>query len=398
MNPQFKQGYKEVPKYSSRYTKLVELYPCRLMFNSPFGNGPYKPDRTRRAPLKIAISGFGRIGRCTLRVLLERPKPGLEVAAINSPGNPRMLAHLLKYDSTYGVLPFDVDWEPDAISVQGVRYQCLSEQDPSKLDWNALDVDVVLDCSGKATEREKAQAHISSGAQRVIISAPSEEADVTLIPGCNMDDYNPEDHRIISMGSCTTNCLATTLKVLNDSFSVQNAFATTVHSYTNDQRLLDGTHEDLRRARAAGQSLIPTKTGASSTIDRLFPELKGKVVCNAIRAPTSSVSLLNIVASTRKPATSKEVNRAYRDASHGPLRGILELSEEPLVSIDYKKNTHSSIIDSLSTSTSGGLIRVLAWYDNEWAYAVRLVESALHIGGSELRPLPRVLNFSKKSN
>ncbi len=348
--------------------------------------------------MKIAISGFGRIGRCTLRVLLEKPKPALEVAAINSPGNPRTLAHLLKYDSTYGVLPFDVDWEPDAIRAQGMRLPCLNEQDPSKVDWNAFDVDVVLDCSGKATEREKAQAHLSSGAQRVIISAPSQEADVILIPGCNLDDYNPEEHRIISMGSCTTNCLATTLKVLNDSFGVQNAFATTVHAYTNDQRLLDGTHEDLRRARAAGQSLIPTKTGASRTIERIFPELKGKVVCNAIRAPTSSVSLLNIVASTRKPATGKEVNRAYRDASHGQLRGILELSEEPLVSIDYKKNPHSSIIDALSTSTTGDLVRVLAWYDNEWAYAVRLVETALHVGGAELRPQPRIAQANRKQD
>lgn len=348
--------------------------------------------------MKIAISGFGRIGRCTLRVLLEEPRPGIEVAAINSPGNPRTLAHLLKYDSTYGVLPFDVDWEPDAIRARGTRFPCLNEQEPSKLDWNAFDVDVVLDCSGKATEQEKAQAHISSGAQRVIISAPSQEADVTLIPGCNMDDYNPKEHRVISMGSCTTNCLATTLKVLNDGFGVQNAFATTVHSYTNDQRLLDGTHEDLRRARAAGQSLIPTKTGASSTIDRIFPELKGKVVCNAIRAPTSSVSLLSIVASTRKPATNKEVNRAYRDASQGPLRGILEISEEPLVSIDYKKNPHSSIIDAPSTSTAGDLVRVLAWYDNEWAYAVRLVETALHIGGSGLRSQPRVFHSTRKRN
>ena len=346
--------------------------------------------------MRIAISGFGRIGRCTLRVLLEKPKPGVEVAAINSPGNPRTLAHLLKYDSTYGVLPFDVDWEPDAIRAHGMRIPCLNEQDPSKVDWNAFNVDVVLDCSGKATERERAQAHISSGAQRVIISAPSQEADVTLIPGCNMDDYNPEGHRIISMGSCTTNCLATTLKVLNDNFGIQYAFATTVHAYTSDQRLLDGTHEDLRRARAASQSLIPTKTGASSTIDRIFPELKGRVVCNAIRAPISSVSLLNIVASTRKPATSKEVNRAYRDASRGQLRGILELSEEPLVSIDYKKNPHSSIIDAPSTSSTGDLVRVLAWYDNEWAYAVRLVETSLYIGGSELRPQPRITHTTRK--
>ena len=348
--------------------------------------------------MKIAISGFGRIGRCTLRALLEKPNASLQVAAINSPGNPRTLAHLLKYDSTYGVLPFEVDWEPDAIRAQGLGFPCLSEQDPSKLDWKALGVDVVLDCSGKATEREKAQAHISSGAERVIISAPSQEADVTLIPGCNMDDYNPKEHRIISMGSCTTNCLATTLKVLNDSFGVQNAFATTVHSYTSDQRLLDGTHEDLRRARAAGQSLIPTKTGASSTIDRIFPELKGKVNCNAIRAPTSTVSLLNLVASTRKLATSMEVNRAYRDASQGPLRGILELSEEPLVSVDYKKNPHSSVIDAPSTSTVGDLVRVLAWYDNEWAYAVRLVETALYLGVSELRTQPRVLHSGRKHN
>ncbi len=351
---------------------------------------------TGRIRLRIAISGFGRIGRCTFRVLLEKPKPGLEIAAINSPGNPRTLAHLLKYDSTYGVLPFDVDWEPDAIRTQGMRFPCLSEQDPSKVDWKAFDVDVVLDCSGKATEKEKAIAHILSGAQRVIISAPSQEADVTLIPGCNMDDYNPEEHRIISMGSCTTNCLATTLKVLNDNFSVQNAFATTVHAYTNDQRLLDGTHEDLRRARAAGQSLIPTKTGASNTIDRIFPELKGKVVCSAIRAPSSTVSLLNIVASTRKPASSKEVNRAYRDSSRGPLKGILEVSEEPLVSIDYKKNSHSSIIDAPSTYTNGDLLRVLSWYDNEWAYAVRLVETALYIGGGELRPQPSIAQASKK--
>ena len=296
------------------------------------------------------------------------------MAVINSTSPPRTLAHLLKYDSTYGTLPLDLSWDSEGITCAGKKIPCISETKPSKIDWGRFEVDAVLESTGQPLQREELETYISNGAQTVLVSAPSEEADVTLIPGCNLETYDPNHHKIISMGSCTTNCLALSLKVLDDNFGVTRGFATTVHSYTSDQRLLDGSHEDLRRARAAGQSLIPTRTGASQTIGKVLPRLKGKITCSAIRAPTSTVSLLDLVVQCGKEVNRTEVNNAYEHASTESLKGILAVSNEPLVSIDYKKNLHSAIIDGLSTGTNDSMVRVLAWYDNEWAYAVRLID------------------------
>jgi glyceraldehyde 3-phosphate dehydrogenase len=336
--------------------------------------------------LRVAVSGFGRIGRSFYRALLEDKGSDLEVTVINSTSPPRTLAHLLKYDSTYGTLPFDVSWDSEGIICEGEKTPCLSEKISSKINWERFGVDVVLESTGQRLQREELDTLISNGAQTVLVSAPSEEADITLIPGCNLESYDPSHHKIISMGSCTTNCLAVSLKVLDDNFEVKRGFATTVHSYTSDQRLLDGSHEDLRRARAAGQSLIPTRTGASQTIGKVLPRLKGKITCSAIRAPTSTVSLLDLVVECGKEVRRNEVNNSYEHASADSLRGILAVSNEPLVSIDYKKDPHSAIIDGLSTQTNGSMVRVLAWYDNEWAYATRLIDTLKGIDRPILTP------------
>jgi glyceraldehyde 3-phosphate dehydrogenase len=336
--------------------------------------------------LKVAINGFGRIGRCFCRALLEDKGSDIEVAVINSPSPPRTLAHLLKYDSTYGTLPLDVSWDSEGITCAGKKIPCLSETKASKINWERFNVDAVLESSGQRLQREELETYISNGARLVLISAPSEEADITLIPGCNLDSYDPNNHKIISMGSCTTNCLALSLKVLDDSFGVARGFATTVHSYTSDQRLLDGSHEDLRRARSAGQSLIPTRTGASQTIGKVLPRLRGKITCSAIRAPTSAVSLLDLVVECSREVSRSEVNEAYMNASKEILKGVLAVSNEPLVSIDYKKNSHSAMIDGLSTGTNGSMVHVLAWYDNEWAYSMRLIDIFRQIERPALMP------------
>lgn len=336
--------------------------------------------------MRVAINGFGRIGRCFYRALLEQRDSNIEIVAINSNSPPRTLAHLLKYDSSYGVLPFDVRWDSDGIVCAGEKVPCTTETRSSKIDWAKSDVDAVLESTGQRLQRQDLQSFLANGANTVLVSAPSDAVDITLIPGCNLDSYDPRVHRTISMASCTTNCLAPSLKVLDDNFQVRNGFATTVHSYTGDQRLLDGSHEDLRRARAAGQSLIPTRTGANQTIDKIFPRLKGKITCSAIRAPTATVSLLDLVVRCGGELTSTEVNEAYEQAAARELNGILAISQEPLVSVDYKKNTHSSVIDGLSTGASGDMIRVLAWYDNEWAYAMRLIDTFRKIDLSRVAP------------
>ena len=336
--------------------------------------------------MRIAINGFGRIGRCFYRALLEDKGSDLDVAVINSPSPPRTLAHLLKYDSTYGTLPLNVSWDSEGIKCAGKKIPCLSETKASMADWGKFDVDALLESSGQRLQHEELETCTSNGARTVLISAPSEEADVTLIPGCNLESYDPNRHKIISMGSCTTNCLAVSLKVLDDNFGISRGFATTVHSYTSDQRLLDGSHEDLRRARAAGQSLIPTRTGASQTIGKVLPRLKGKITCSAIRAPTSTVSLLDLVVECSKEANRNDVNGAYDDASTGSLKEILAVSNEPLVSVDYKKDPHSAMIDGLSTGTNGSMVHVLAWYDNEWAYSMRLIDIFRQIERPALMP------------
>jgi glyceraldehyde 3-phosphate dehydrogenase len=317
---------------------------------------------------------------------LEDKNSDVEVAVINSTSPPRTLAHLLKYDSTYGTLPLDVSWDSDGIMCAGKKIPCLSETEPSKIDWGKFEVDAVLESTGQRFQREELETYISNGAHTVLVSAPSEEADVTLIPGCNLESYGSNHHKIISMGSCTTNCLAVSLMVLDDNFGVTRGFATTVHSYTSDQRLLDGSHEDLRRARAAGQSLIPTRTGASQTIGKVLPRLKGKITCSAIRAPTSTVSLLDLVVECGREVSRNEVNNAYEHAAAENLKGILAVSHEPLVSVDYKKDPHSAVVDGLSTETVDGMVRILAWYDNEWAYAMRLIDTLQHIDRSSVTP------------
>jgi glyceraldehyde 3-phosphate dehydrogenase len=332
--------------------------------------------------LRVAINGFGRIGRSFHRALLEGGNPGIEVAVINSTSAPRTLAHLLKYDSTYGTLPLDVSWDSDGITCAGKKIPCQSQTEPGRIDWAKFKVEAVLESTGQHLRRTELETYLSNGAGTVLISAPSEEADVTLIPGCNLATYDPKTHRIISMGSCTTNCLSPTLMTLDDNFGVTHGFATTVHSYTGDQRLLDGSHEDLRRARAAGQSLIPTRTGASQTIGKVLPRLKGKISCSAIRAPTSAVSLLDLVVQCERKLTIDDVNDAYEEAAAGRLKGILAISNEPLVSVDYKKNVHSAVVDGPSTGANGSMVRVLAWYDNEWAFAMRLIDTFQHIGQS----------------
>jgi glyceraldehyde 3-phosphate dehydrogenase len=319
---------------------------------------------------------------------LENKGSDVEVAVINSSSPPRTLAHLLKYDSTYGTLQLDVKWDSEGITCGGKKVPCLNETKPSKIDWEKLEVDAVLESTGRPLQREELETYISNGARKVLVSAPSDQADITLIPGCNMETYDPNHHKIISMGSCTTNCLAPSLKVLDDNFGVTCGFATTVHSYTMDQRLLDGSHEDLRRARAAGQSLIPTRTGASQTIGKVLPRLEGKIICSAIRAPTATVSLLDLVVQCNRDVSRDEVNKAYEHASAEKLKRILAVSHEPLVSVDYKKNPHSAIIDGLSTGTNGSMVRVLAWYDNEWAYSTRLVETFERIEHANLMHLP----------
>jgi glyceraldehyde 3-phosphate dehydrogenase len=317
---------------------------------------------------------------------LEDKGSDIELAVINSPSPPRTLAHLLKYDSTYGTLPLAISWDSEGITCAGKKIPCLSETRPSRIDWGKFEVDAVLESTGQPLQREELETYISNGAHTVLVSAPSEEADVTLIPGCNLESYDSSHHKIISMGSCTTNCLAVSLKILDDNFGVTRGFATTVHSYTSDQRLLDGSHEDLRRARAAGQSLIPTRTGASQTIGKVLPRLSGKITCSAIRAPTSTVSLLDLVVECGREVSRNEVNNAYEQASTESLKGILAISNEPLVSIDYKKNPHSAVIDGLSTGTNGSMVRVLAWYDNEWAYATRLIDTIRRIERSGIVP------------
>ena len=334
--------------------------------------------------MRVAINGFGRIGRCFYRALLEQRDSDIEIAAINSTSPAGTLAHLLKYDSSYGILPFDIGWDSEGIVCDGEKVPCIHETRSSKIDWDKFHVDSVLESTGQRLQRQELESFLSNGAGSVLVSAPSEAVDTTLIPGCNLDSYDPRVHKIISMASCTTNCLAPSLKVLDDNFTVQHGFATTVHSYTSDQRLLDGSHEDLRRARSAGQSLIPTRTGANQTIDKILPRLKGRIACSAIRAPTATVSLLDLVVRCNNELTSDEVNEAYERAAAVELKGILAISHEPLVSVDYKKNAHSSVIDGRSTATSGDLIRILAWYDNEWAYAMRLIDTFQKIDRSQL--------------
>jgi glyceraldehyde 3-phosphate dehydrogenase len=330
--------------------------------------------------IKIGINGFGRIGRLTLRTINQYHRGNIEVVAVNDLTDNKTNAHLLKWDSNYGKYPGTVEASSDAIIVDGKKIKVLAEKDPAKIPWKEYGVDIVIESTGRFTDATQAAAHLQGGAKKVLISAPAKNDDVTIVLGVNEDTYIPGKHRVISNASCTTNCLAPVAKVLNQTFGINKGFMTTIHAYTNDQKILDVFHDDLRRARAASLSIIPTTTGVTKAIAQVIPELKGKLSGMAFRVPTPTVSVCDLSVELSKDVTAEQVNQAFKAAANGALKGILDYCEEPLVSVDFKGNPHSSIIDSLSTINIGGnMIKVVAWYDNEWGYSCRLGDLADYI-------------------
>ena len=332
--------------------------------------------------IKVGINGFGRIGRNIMRAALENGERDIDFVAVNDITSPETLAHLFKYDSVLGNLSDEVAVDGDGLRVGERRFQVLSERDPAALPWGELGVDIVVESTGLFTKRDDAAKHLAAGAKTVVISAPAKGPDLTLVLGVNDDKYDPTRHKIISNASCTTNCLAPVAKVLHESFGLRRGWMTTVHSYTNDQKLLDLPHKDLRRARAAGVSMIPTTTGAAVAVGQVLPELQGRLDGIAMRVPTPNVSVVDLVAEVDRRASAEEVNAAFGAAADGPLAGILQLSEEPLVSIDFKGNPHSSIVDAPYTKVmEGDFVKVLSWYDNEWGYSSRCVDLVKLIAG-----------------
>jgi glyceraldehyde 3-phosphate dehydrogenase len=327
---------------------------------------------------KVAINGFGRIGRNALRAFLANPIKGVEIVAINDPlQDLKTSAHLLKYDSVLGELPNSVSHTVDALVVDGKSFAFSREREPGNCPWGKLGIDIVLECSGVFTEAEKAKAHITAGAKKVLISAPAKGEDITIVIGVNDKNYDPAKHHIISNASCTTNCLAPVAKALDDAFGIEHGLMTTIHSYTLDQRLLDTGHSDLRRARAAGISMIPSSTGAAKAIGLVMPHLKGKLNGFAMRVPTPNVSVVDLVVTVKKDVTVESVNQALKEATNAGLNGIMSVCEVPLVSVDFAGNKLSSIVDSELTMIVGErMVKVLAWYDNEWGYSNRLIELA----------------------
>jgi len=324
--------------------------------------------------VRVGINGFGRIGRQSLKALIERT-PDVEVVAVNDLVETSLNALLFKHDSTYGAYPGTVDHTDDALIIDGHEIKVLKEKDPAALPWGDLGVDVVLESTGIFTTAEKAGAHIAAGAKKVIISAPAKGEDITIVLGVNEDRYDPASHHIISNASCTTNCLAPAAKVVHDLLGIQRGLMNTIHSYTNDQRILDVAHKDPRRARAAGQNIIPTTTGAAKAISLVLPELKGKFNGFSLRVPTPTVSVVDFTADVARSTTADELNEAFRTAAAGPMKGILGVSDEPLVSMDFKGDARSSIIDGASTMVMGGtMVKVIAWYDNEWGYSCRIAD------------------------
>lgn len=332
---------------------------------------------------RIAINGFGRIGRLVFRAGYKNEK--FEIVGINDITNAKTLAHLLKYDSVHRTFNADVKAKDNAISVDGKDYKVFSEKDPLKLPWKDLGVDYVLESSGKFREYSKAELHIKAGAKRVMLSAPGkgEPKIPSFVMGVNEDTYDPKKDFIFSNASCTTNCFAPVVKVLHENFGIRRGFMTTIHSYTSDQKILDLPHNDLRRARAAALSMIPTSTGAAKAIIGLFPDLKGKLDAIALRVPTPNVSIIDFVAELKKDTTKDEVNKAFKDASEGSLIGYLQYCDEPLVSSDFIGNSYSSIFDAELTKVNGNLIKVLSWYDNEWGYSIRMIDLLEYIIGKE---------------
>ena len=323
--------------------------------------------------VKVGINGFGRIGRNIMRAAMG--DKNIDIVAVNDLTDAKTLAHLLKYDSILGNLKADIAAQGDKITVGGDEFQVLSVKDPAQLPWKSLGVDVVFESTGLFTNRDDAAKHITAGAKKVVITAPAKKPDITVVLGVNNDKYDPAKHQIISNASCTTNCLAPVAKVLHESFGITKGWMTTVHSYTNDQQLLDLPHKDLRRARAAALSIIPTTTGAASAVGEVLPELKGKLDGIAMRVPTPNVSVVDLAALVSKKTSTEEVNAALKAAADGPLKGILEYSTAPLVSVDFRGNDHSSILDAPYTSVmDGDFVKVLSWYDNEWGYSRRCVD------------------------
>ena len=328
--------------------------------------------------MKVAINGFGRTGRLMYRAALERCA-SIDFVAINR-GSAKTLAHLLKYDSVHGRLPFSVEVDGDSIFVDGKELRVLYKSDPAELPWRKLGAYLVVESSGRFKDREGASRHLEAGAQKVLISAPAKDPDLTVVMGVNDDDYDHERHHIVSNASCTTNCIAPVAKVLNDSFGVESGFMTTTHAYTNTQMLLDRAHKDLRRARAAATNIVVTTTGAAAAIGEVIPELEGKIDGIAMRVPVPDVSIVDFVAVLKEKTSVDEVNGAFKEAADKGLRGILSYTDEPLVSSDFIHNPYSAVVDGLSTMVNGRMVKVLAWYDNEWGYSCRLVDMAEKMG------------------
>ena len=324
--------------------------------------------------VRVGINGFGRIGRQSLKAILERA-PGVEVVAVNDLVDTKLNALLFKHDSTYGAYPGTVDHTDGSLIVDGREIKVLKEKDPAALPWGDLGVDIVLESTGLFTDAEKARAHLSAGAKKVVISAPAKGEDITIVLGVNDATYDPSAHHVISNASCTTNCLAPAAKVVHDLVGIERGLMNTIHSYTNDQRILDVAHKDPRRARAAGQNIIPTTTGAAKALALVIPDLKGRFDGFSLRVPTPTVSVVDFTATVSRPTSVEELNDAFRTAAAGPLQGILGVSDEPLVSSDFRGDARSSIIDSASTMVLGGtMVKVIAWYDNEWGYSCRCAD------------------------
>ncbi len=334
---------------------------------------------------RVGINGFGRIGRLVFRAIAQNYPDSIVVAAINDLTDTQTNAHLLKYDSTYGAYPGKVGFTDDSLQVDGREVKVLAERDPARIGWSDYGVDIVIESTGLFTDGPKAAAHLQGGAKKVIISAPAKDEDITIVLGVNEGQYNAARHSILSNASCTTNCVAPIAKVLHNSFGITQGLMTTVHAYTNDQRILDMVHKDLRRARAAALNIIPTTTGAAKAVSQVMPELKGKLHGLALRVPTQTVSLVDLVVDLERPATAQDVNLALRQAADGELKGILTYTEELLVSSDFRGNPASSIVDADCTMAIGkNMVKVMAWYDNEWGYSCRMADLVSYIAGKGL--------------
>jgi glyceraldehyde 3-phosphate dehydrogenase len=326
---------------------------------------------------RVAINGFGRIGRLTLRTILARHKKELNVLAINDMADLKTNAHLFRYDSTYGIFPGEVEVGEGILKIDGGNIIVLNQKDPSRLPWKQLNVDIVIESTGVFTDAAQVRAHLEAGAKKVIVTAPAKDEDLTVVLGVNDSAYDPRKHHIVSNASCTTNCLAPVAKVIHDSFGIERGLMTTTHAYTNDQRILDLTHKDLRRARAAAMNIVPTSTGAAKAIGLVMPELKGKLHGLSLRVPTSTVSVVDLVVDLKKSTSVEDLNHALKQAAEGKLQGILAYCDEPLVSSDFRGNSASSIVDGLSTVVlEGKMAKVLSWYDNEWGYSCRVGDLA----------------------